>query len=290
MSLSRSRHSSAVDRVSNWVAHGLILLALKLPYEIRVRSFGWLTSRIVAPIAGYSKRSSQNLRLVMPELTEDEVRSISRRVGDNMGRVLIETYSHDDLSRICSGVQPSGSGWEALEAGRRAGKPAILVSGHFGNYNAVRVALEKYGYSIGAIYRPFNNRFFDAHYRAVLDDFGPTFARGSNGTREMVRHLRSGGHISMLADQHFSSGAKLTFFGRPAKTATSAAQLALKYDAMLVPVFGVRQPDGVHFDVVIEPPVPAGTPESMSQAVNDSLEAMIRKYPNQWLWAHRRWK
>jgi KDO2-lipid IV(A) lauroyltransferase len=85
-------------------------------------------------------------------------------------------------------------------------------------------------------------------------------------------------------------GAELSFFGHAALTALSAAELALRYDALLVPTYGIRQPDGLGFEVVVEPPVPPGTPEAMTQALNDSLEALVRRHPEQWFWIHRRWK
>jgi KDO2-lipid IV(A) lauroyltransferase len=106
----------------------------------------------------------------------------------------------------------------------------------------------------------------------------------------MVRHLRSGGMLGMLIDQHMGHGAPLTFFGKTALTALSAADLALKYDALLVPTYGIRGPDGLSFTIVVEAPIPAGTPEAMTQALNDSLEALVRRHMDQWFWIHRRWK
>jgi KDO2-lipid IV(A) lauroyltransferase len=94
----------------------------------------------------------------------------------------------------------------------------------------------------------------------------------------------------MLIDQHMRHGAPLTFLGHRALTALSAAELALKYDCLLVPVYGVRQADGLHFDLLIEPPIPHTDAATMTQAVNDSLEAQVRAHPGQWLWVHRRWK
>lgn len=290
MSSASFDRSRSLDRVSNWFARTLILLALKLPYEMRIRWFGWIVSNTVAPLAGMRKRATANLRTIMPELSDEEIGRLSHRATNNLGRLLIETYSKDDLERTCSQLPLQGAGWDAIETARRNGQPIVLVSGHFGNYSAARVALQARGYSIGAVYRPFNNQYFDAHYLAALNEYGATFARGLQGTREMVRYLKSGKCVAILADQHFASGAPLEFFGHPAKTATSAAHLALEYNALLVPFYGVRRPDGIHFDVIIEPPVAAGTPESMTQALNDSLEAIIRRHPDQWMWTHRRWK
>ena len=106
----------------------------------------------------------------------------------------------------------------------------------------------------------------------------------------MVRHLRKGGLVGMLIDQRMRHAERLEFFGKGAKTALSAAELALKYNCLLVPIYGVRQPDGLSFELLIEPPIPHSTPEVMTQALNDSLEAITRRHLDQWFWIHRRWK
>ena len=75
-----------------------------------------------------------------------------------------------------------------------------------------------------------------------------------------------------------------------ARTALSAAELALKYDALLVPTYAVRRPDGLTFDIIVEPPIPHGSAKAMTQALNDSLETLVRQHMDQWFWVHRRWK
>jgi Kdo2-lipid IVA lauroyltransferase/acyltransferase len=96
--------------------------------------------------------------------------------------------------------------------------------------------------------------------------------------------------LGLLIDQHMHHGAPLTFFGVAAQTALSAAELALKYDALLVPTYAIRLPDGLNFRIVVEAPIPHSTPEAMTQALNDSLEAIVRDHLDQWFWIHRRWK
>jgi KDO2-lipid IV(A) lauroyltransferase len=167
----------------------------------------------------------------------------------------------------------------------------ILVTGHFGNYDASRAALIARGYRVGALYMPMTNRHFNEHYVKAISRIGtPLFPRGRSGLADMVRHLRSGGMLGMLVDQHMVHGAQLSFFGYPAMTALSAAELALKYDALLVPTYAVRSPDGLSFDIIVETPIPQGSPEAMTQALNDSLEALVRQHVDQWFWIHRRWK
>ena len=184
-----------------------------------------------------------------------------------------------------------GEGYEPLMEATKAGRPVILVSGHMGNYDIVRSALMQRGLKIGGLYRKMNYDGFNDFYVSRITEIGePLFLRGRRGLAEMVRFLREGNAVAMLIDQHMNSGAALTFFGRPARTALSAAEMALKYDALLVPCYGIRQPDGLSFEVLVKAPVPHTTPEEMTQALNDSLEEQVRAQLDQWLWVHRRWK
>jgi KDO2-lipid IV(A) lauroyltransferase len=135
------------------------------------------------------------------------------------------------------------------------------------------------------------NPAFNAHYVRAMAQFGsPLFPRGRSGLGGMVRHLKSGGMLGMLIDQAMQHGEMLSFLGKPARTALSAAELALKYDALLVPSYGIRQPDGLSFRIIVEPPIPVTDARRMTQALNDSLSALVRRHPDQWFWIHRRWK
>lgn len=285
-----SRRNRFGDRFVSSTFHGLVALAMLLPYRARVRAFGAAVARILGPLAGLDRRIDSNLRLAMPGLDARARRRIRREVEDNFGRSLIESYSYREFARHCRDIVPTGPGWAALEAAREAGRPSILFTGHFGNYAAIRMALEAHGHTLGVLYRPFSNPHFERRHRIAQDVFGLSFPRGPAGMQAMLRNIRAGHVTAIVGDQHVADGAALTFFGLRAATSTAAARLALKYDAPLVPAYGLRRADGVHFDVVIDAPVAPDTPEAMSQRLNDSLEAMIRAHPGQWLWTHRRWK
>jgi KDO2-lipid IV(A) lauroyltransferase len=270
---------------------GLIWVLMRLPYRLRVPLCGWAVAHLVAPLAGYRARVRDNLAHVLPDLPRAEVERMARTVPDNVGRTVIEIYSGAEFIAHAVRHPLTGAGVAALEAAHQAGRPVILVTGHFGNYDASRAALIARGYRVGALYMPMANGYFNEHYERAIGTIGrPLFPRGKKGLGEMVRHLRSGGMLGMLIDQNMGHGAPLTFFGKTALTALSAADLALKYDALLVPTYGIREPDGLSFTIVVEPPIPHSTPEAMTQALNDSLEALTRRHMDQWFWIHRRWK
>ncbi len=279
------------DYLVDLVLRAFFGAALLLPYRWRVPLFGWITARIVAPLAGYRRRIGENLARVCPDLTPGERRRIMREVPDNAGRTLIEIYSGQKFIDRVKDLPLEGPGAAALEEAHRAGRPVILVTGHFGNYDAPRAALIARGYRVGAIYMPMANPFFNTHYERAIARIGqPLFARGRRGLAEMLKFLRSGGMTGFLVDQHMQHGAPLTFFGHKAHTALSAAEMALKYKALLVPIYGIRQPNGLDFRIQVDAPVPHSDPETMTQALNDSLEALVRAHMGQWFWIHRRWK
>jgi Kdo2-lipid IVA lauroyltransferase/acyltransferase len=282
-------------RLDHWLQdraiRALIWVLLRLPYALRVRLCGWVMSRIVAPVAGYRARVRENLALAIPDLPQAEVERLARAVPDNVGRTIIEIYSGPEFTARAAATPPQGAGLAALEEAHRTGRPVILVTGHFGNYDASRAALIARGFRVGALYRNMKNRYFNQHYVQAISRIGtPLFPRGRAGLTDMVRHLKSGGMLGLVIDQHMHHGAPLTFFGIRAQTALSAADLALKYDALLVPTYAIREPDGLNFRIVVEAPIACDTPEKMTQALNNSLEALVRAHMDQWFWIHRRWK
>ncbi|MCA0919677.1 lysophospholipid acyltransferase family protein [Pseudooceanicola nanhaiensis] len=277
--------------VVNLPFEGLIRLAQLLPYETRVPLVGWITSRVFAPLAGYNRRIRANLALVWPDLPEAEVKRLLREVPDNAGRTLAELYSTEEFKERLAKLPLEGDGVQQMIAAQAAGRPIIMVGGHFGNYDAMRGLLIQRYERVGALYRPQNNIYFNRHYAERMNAMAqPLFPRGRRGLAEMVKFLRSGHMVGLLIDQYVSNGTDLTFFGRKARTTLSAAEMALKYDALMIPFHAVRKPDGLTFQMIVEAPIPHSDAVTMSQEFNDRLEVMVRKHPGQWLWVHRRWK
>ena len=282
-------------RLGHWLQNlflrGLIGGLLLLPYTWRVPLCGWIVSHLIAPVAGYSRRIRDNLALIFPDMPEAEVRRMMRAVPDNVGRTLIEMYSGEDFLARARRAPIAGPGLAFLEQAKAENRPVVLVTGHFGSYDASRAALKARGFKIGGLYRPMTNRYFNEHYVQAMASIGsPLFPRGRQGMAGMVRFLRDGGMLGIVQDQHMNLGATLTFFGHPAKTALSAAELALKYDALLIPSYATRAENGLDFNVLVDAPIPHTTPEEMAQALNDHLEAHVREHLDQWFWIHKRWK
>lgn len=279
------------DWAADKVIRGLISAALRMPWDRRVPFMGAALARIIGPAVGYRRRALANLALIRPDLPAAERRRVASAVLDNFGRTLIENYAWREFGAHLADVIPTGNGLAAVERAARDNRPVIFVTGHFGNFEVPRQVLTRMGYRIGGLYRAMDNAYFNAHYAPTMQGMsGPVFEKGAKGTMGFARHLKAGGMATILFDIHDKGGEPVPFLGKPAWTATSAASLALRFNAVVIPYFGIRQPDGLGFQVIIEDPIPPTDPLTMTRAMSDRLAARVIAHPDQWFWVHRRWK
>lgn len=287
--MARERNDLA-DRAVDAAFRAALGSVRPLPYPARIRIAGALVSRAAAPLAGWPRRIAENLAHACPELPAAEARRLQRAVPEQAGRTIAELYAGEAFLARVRHLPLQGPGVEPLEEARRGRRAVIAVTGHFGNYLATGAAFLAHGHDGAALYRPMRNPHVNRHYAEAMAAVGPMFPQGREGLGGMLRHLRRGGLLVILSDLWVHDGPELSFFGRPARTALTPAALALRHDALLVPFYGVRRPDGISFDLRVHAPIPHDSPEAMMQAVNDDLEAMVRARMDQWFWVHRRWK
>lgn len=286
-----SARSKPLDWITDRTARTLISGLHALPYQRRVAAMGKTMERVLGPVTGYQKRALENLARIYPEMAPPERLRIARAVLNNVGRSLIESYSPVEFQGQLAQADVAGAGLAEIERAERDGRPVILVTGHYGNWEAARGVLKARGLVTGGLYRPMSNPYFNSHYVEMLNAFGnPCFPQGPSGISGFVRHLRSGGRLLILFDLHVYKAPVLEFLGHPANTATSAADMALRYEALLIPVWTERREDGVNFKVTFDAPLDVTAPEDTMQGLNDQLGARIERDPAQWFWVHRRWK
>ena len=222
-----------------------------------------------------------------------------RGVWENLGRTVGELPHLADLGPTASGPGWELVGAEALRPLLSDAGPAILFSGHIGNWEVLPVAAAAAGVPFHSMYRTIENpaidhMLLDLRRRAMRYDVG-MFPKGAAGAMQAMRHLRRGGRLGMLMDQKMNDGIPARFFGRPAMTAPALAVLALRLRCPVIPGW-VERTGPARFRVTCE--MPLALPDSgdhgadvaaLTQAVNDRLESWIRMKPEAWLWLHRRW-
>jgi KDO2-lipid IV(A) lauroyltransferase len=261
-----------------------------IPFKHRVKYGGAFLGALIAKVKPARQRIENNLRKIYPDRTPEEIREITKDVGGNFGRSFVEILNNDVSQKFPDLRHASGPGLQVLRDAAAAGTGAIIVSGHFGQWDAARHYLKSEGMEVGAIYRPSNNHYFDRIFVPQIEHAGkPAFPSGRRGTADMVRHVRKGGMVAILLDQRFNKGEPLDFMGHPALTSTAAASIALKYNLPMVPVYGTRREGSLDVDIVLEAPIPHTDATTMTQTANDSLAAQVRRNPGQWYWLHNRW-
>lgn len=238
-----------------------------------------------------------NLRKAFPEKSEGRIEAIALAVFRNMGKIFHELCwstcrTKEELRR-----HVEVSGLENIRAAHEKGKGVLVLTGHFGNWEMLPVLADLIGHPAGFIYRPLDaaplDRFL-AETRTRFNHFGIPKKRSF---RRILAALGKKESIYLLMDQNTSrkQGVFVPFFGMPASTNAGLALLALRTGAPVVPIFLARKEDG--FKGIILPEVPlikTGDKEKDIEmntlAYNQVIESVVRQYPDQWFWAHRRWK
>ena len=185
-------------------------------------------------------------------------------------------------------------GEENLSQIKKLKKPVIFVSGHFANFELMSMEITKKDIKLATIYRPLNNIFLNPFMEYLRKKYicKNQIKKGINGVRESINYLKKGCSIALMVDQRVSEGKKINFFGKPSLTTTLPAQLALKFNLKILPVFIERDNDD-KFIIEFQKPIDGEVYKDklhLSEKLNKILEEMIVKNPYQWIWTHNRWK
>lgn len=267
---------------------GIALLGV-LPWRKQSDFAGWLGRTIVTRSPRLMARVVTNLAHVMPATTEAERERIAIETGDCFGRTALELFASRRFEANHPWNAPTGPGLAAVRQAIAAGTGAIVVSGHYGGWEATRAWLKEQGRPTATIYRPLRDPRLDEFYRESVAYTGsPMLPKDRLAVRTLVRHLAKGGFVALLVDQYERNAPALDFLGKPAPTTLVPAELARKFRVPLIPAFATRRDDG-RIDIFLDAPVTGDSARAMMQGVNDSLAARVRAHPGQYYWLHRRW-
>ncbi len=246
------------------------------------------------------KKTAQfNLRLAFPEWTEAQRRLTLKKMTRNLGWMAAEfarmpSYTKENIESVVI-----LDGHENFLAGHRRGKGVLYLTGHIGAWELSSFAHALYGFPLHYMARPLDNQALDAmvnEYRGLSGN-KPIFKNES--ARVMLRILKEAGTVGILADQNTmpGEGVFVDFFGTPACTTTGIARVALHTEAAVVPGYAYWDENMRKYRLRFEPPVElVRTGDAERDIVENTqrfakvIEEIVRKYPEQWVWIHARWK
>ena len=235
---------------------------------------------------------NKNLKIFKKDITSIEKNKILSSMWKNYGMTFVEYIFLDRMKKNSSHIEIKGE--EILKDIIEGKKQAIFISGHFANFELMSMEITKRNVKLATIYRPLNNFFLNPLMEYLRKKYvcNNQIKKGIKGVREVMNYIKNGFSIALMIDQRVSEGEKVNFFGQPAYTTTLPAQLALKYKLPIIPVF-IERDKNSKFIIEFQNEIDIHNYKNkidLTLKLNEILEAMIRKNPNQWIWTHNRWK
>ncbi len=235
-----------------------------------------------------------NLKRGIPNINSEKLDNITRSMWNNYGRLFaeymfIKNFRYGKLSKK---IQIQGQ--DILDEIKKSKKQVIFVSGHFSNFELMAMYLEKTGIELSAVYRPLNNIFLNGIMEGIRKKFICKYQikKGIGGLKKLISLKKNNFSTAMMIDQRVSEGILSNFFNKEALTTTIPAQLVKKFNIPVVPVYIERIKD-LNFKIVVHDPILFSNEDSIKNItlkLNQILERMILKKPEQWIWSHNRWK
>lgn len=236
-----------------------------------------------------------NLRAAFPEKDARQITALARSVFQNFGRTAAEFLRARHLSAEAVAALMELQGIEHVDRALQAGKGALLITAHFGNWELMARYLSDRGYRLSVVARDANDPRTTEIVNEIRRENGyQVFSRG-NAAKFILGCLRRNELVGILPDQN-AGDVFLRFFGRECGSVVGPAIIHLRTGAPLIPIFCVRLPGDRH-RIEVHPPItttPTGDTETDAKAIMEevhaAIERQVRRYPDQWLWFHDRWK
>ena len=237
-------------------------------------------------------RTLSNLQLAFPELSDAQREGIAKGTFEHFGRIAADFLRSAKRSKEETLASIEVEGREHIENAVKNGKGALLMTGHFGNWELIAHWLTATGYDTWAVARDPNGREMSELVLKQREASGLKVLPRGNAARTILACVKKNGIVGILFDQN-TSEAFLPFFGHPCGTVIGPAVLSQRSGSPLVPVYCVRVAP-MKYRLVFEAPVQPAEgyegPEAYTKSMNEFLERAIRQYPDQYLWLHDRWK
>ena len=244
------------------------------------------------PLFKSKKIIDKNINIFLDKDSTVNKKKIIKNMWENYGKTFIEYIFLDYFRKKKNHITLSGE--ENLTQVIKKNRPVIFISGHLANFELMSMEITKQNIPLATIYRPLNNFFLNPFMEFLRRKYvcSNQIKKGIKGVRESIEYIKKKYCIALMIDQRVSEGEKVIFFGRPALTTTLPAQLSIKFDLEIIPVFIERDKNNkfkVEFQKSINPKKFKNKLE-LTRELNISLEKMVLRNPSQWIWTHNRWK
>jgi KDO2-lipid IV(A) lauroyltransferase len=268
-----------------------------MPWRL-ASAFGAGVARLgYAPLGIRRAVVDEHLRQSFPQLSSSARAQMAKEAYGNLGRTTIEATALAGASAEQVLARFDGAeGWELLEAAHAQGRGVLLVSGHVGNWEIAGAYVAARGLPIDVVARRLQNPLVDRYVQRTREQLGMTVVRDKDAVRHVPRALRENHIIALLSDNDVITVAStfVPFLGRWARTPRGPAVFALRQKVPLLFAAALRQPSGRYRFLVRPVPIPEVAAEEAVDALVASytrvLEDVVRAYPSQYFWQHRRWK
>ena len=276
----------------------LIILILLLIFKItgyrNASNLGNSIGKIIGPKFRSKKVIRNNIKNFKPEIKEDELNHIVKKMWGNYGRILAEYVYIPKFRKGRLDNYLKIEGLENLEKIKNSKRPTIFISGHFNNFELMAMIIEREGVELSAVYRPLNNKFLNILMEYLRKKYicKNQIKKGLKGVREALKYFKNGKSLAIMIDQRVSEGINSKLFGKNALTTTIPAQFVKKFDCVIQPVY-IQRNNGIYFEVFFDEHISFDKNESIENItikLNHWLEEKIKKNPAQWIWSHNRWK
>ena len=244
------------------------------------------------PILRSNKIAEKNLKIIDHKISNEEIKKIIENMWKNYGITFIEyiylKYFHKNNSNV--NVKDEGNLLQII----KENKPVIFVSGHFANFELMSMEITKQGIPLATVYRPLNNFFLNPFMEFLRKKYicKNQIKKGIGGVRESIDYLKKKNSIALMIDQRVSEGEKIEFFNKSAFTTTLPAQLSIKFNIDILPVYIERDKENnykIEFQKRIQPKDFANKLD-LTKKLNRVLEKMVVRNLYQWILTHNRWK
>ena len=246
----------------------------------------------LGPILKSNKIAKKNLKIIDHKISNDEMKKIIEKMWKNYGITFIEYVYLKHLRKNNSylGVKDEGNLLQII----KEKKPVIFVSGHFANFELMSMEISKKGIPLATVYRPLNNFFLNPFMEFLRKKYicKNQIKKGIGGVRESIDYLKKKNSIALMIDQRVSEGEKIDFFNKSAFTTTLPAQLSIKFNIDILPVYIERDKENnykIEFQKRIQPKDFSNKLE-LTKKLNRVLEKMVVRNLYQWILTHNRWK